>query len=350
MRLSEVPIINMGCNQSSSQLISVHINLDRAYFKEEFVARKVVPSTKISDIMHELKTMHLLDPRQASKLKFRVTYKNEKFSSSSSKTLEDIGLKDKEALQVQCRELNYERIKVHLEFCDTPNKVSAITIPKASTVASLKKRITSQGLVNKSIFHIIWNDLQLEDDKTFEFYGIENDNVLVVMQNRRKATNRTAEKTKGWKLKNSGFILEGVCQNDRCVAFKQRVSITLGMGEFNVLLEISEASRHHCPICEQAISRISSCGFINCICRITGRWSDDTLREYEEVKGAYEEFLKSENTKWKELRASVRCREEMITPTSTVSRDDSNYGSERTNSSATYENLMNRPTLSEWSD
>jgi len=343
-------IINMGCNQSSSKLISVHINLDRAYFKEEFVTRKVLPSTKISDIMHELKTMHLRDPRQASKLKFRVTYKNEKFSSSSSKTLEDIGLNDKEPLQVHCRELNYERIKVHLEFCDTPRKVSAITIPKASSVASLKKRITSQGLVNKGILHIIWNDLKLEDDKTFEFYGIGDENVLVIMQNLSKDKNRTAEKTKGWKLKNSGFILEGVCQNDRCVAFKQRVSVTLGMGEFNVLLEISQASRHNCPICEQAISRISSCGFIHCIYRIVGRCSDDTLREYEEMKGAYEEFLKSENTNWKEVRASVRCRDEMIKPSSMVSRDDSSYGSERTNSSANYENLTNRPTLSEWSD
>lgn len=331
----------MGCNQSSSKLVTVHIKLDRAFFKEELVIRKVLSSTKISEIMHEVKIMLLNDSISASKLRLHVTYKNEKFSSSTSKTLDDIGMKDKETLQVCCKELNYEKIQLSLQIC---GKIYLMNYPKSATVARLKKRITSKGLMRTKVFHIIWNDLQLENEKTFEFYGIEDKDVLIVLQNPRKITNSTAEKTKGWKLKNSGFVLEGVCQNDRCLAFKQRVSIPMGLGEFNVLMEMTEVSKHFCPMCELPIGRISSCGFIYCSYRIIGVLNDNSYREQEETKGAYEEFAKCENLNWRELRVSVRCRDDRQTTLSTVTAD-SIFGSERTSSSANYEGVVQRISL-----
>lgn len=336
----------MGCNQSSSKLVTVHIKLDQVFFKQELVIRKVMPSTKVSEIMYEVKTMLLKDSTQASKLKFRVTYRNEKFSSSSSKTLDDIGFNDKDTIQVHCRELNYQRIKLSIHICDTPDKTLLMRIPRSSTVASLKNRILSQGHLNNKIFHIIWNDLQLEDEKTFEFYGIEDNDILIVLHNPRKITSRTAEKTKGWKLKNSGFVLEGVCQNDRCVAFKQRVSIPMGLGDFNVLAEMSVVSKHHCPMCELPIGRISSCGFIYCSYRIKGVLNDDSYRDFQETKGAYEEFVKYENLNWKELKVTVGVREESSRSLTSVTREDSNFGSE-TSSSATLERVLRNDDMNE---
>lgn len=55
-----------------------------------------------------------------------------------------------------------------------------------------------------------------------------------------------------WRVKRHGFNIEGLCRNNQCSAYNQRVIINLGIGEFDfarILLE----RKNCCPECKDRI-------------------------------------------------------------------------------------------------
>lgn len=321
--------IKMGCQQSNQQIYEVYFRLPIDYFNQRSVCKRLRSSTRMTDIIKELKAYDLHDKFSPNKISLKLVYNKKVYKNFSIQTLEDIYFNDKDELTVLCKEYRVEKILMRFQSCQAPMKSTAMMVFKNATVQSIKEKLKKKGLCHTSKFHLVWYDLNLVDDHTLDFYSIGADEVLMIILNLKNIPTRRAKQAlpQAWKVKHSGLIFEGICQFDRCTAYKQRVSIVVGHGDFNMNLELAEVHKYVCPVCNTPLNKIKQFGFANCMFKCYGVLSDGSNRCIEDTKTTYEEFLKGEKLEWRELYVSVRARDDASTPDSTHESGTSTFSS-----------------------
>jgi hypothetical protein len=295
----------MGCQQSSQAYINIKIILNEEFYKAKVTTRSVQSKSTISFLLKEINSELLRDHINLNKLKIRVSYMKKLYPSTSQETLEDLNIKDKDELQILCKEMQCEKIQLGIQ---SPNssRLSLLSLYKDQTISKLKEKIRHKGVFSGN-FQLIWKDIQLDEMLTIESYNITSGDTLNIMIFDRDLTSPTKKKsTPRWKVKKTGLVLEGFCHNDRCMAFKQRVSIVLGYGEFNMVQEMTQLQKHVCPVCQVAMSRLHHFGFVNCTYKANGVLMDNTLKDMESSVHCYEEFMQGQKLNWKELRIQVK--------------------------------------------
>lgn len=295
----------MGCQQSSQAYINIKIILNDEFYKEKITARSVQSKSSISFLLKEINSELLRDHINLNKLKIRVSYMKKLYPYTSKQTLEDLNVKDKDELQILCKEMHCEKIQLGIQ---SPNssRLNLLSLYKDQTISKLKEKIRHKGVFSGT-FQLIWKDIQLDEMLTIESYNIASGDTLNIMIFDRDLTSPTKKKsTPRWKVKKAGLVLEGFCHNDRCMAFKQRVSIVLGYGEFNMVHEMTQLQKHVCPVCQVAMSRLHHFGFVNCTYKVNGVLMDNTVKEIDSTVYCYEEFMQGQKLNWKELRIHVK--------------------------------------------
>lgn len=318
----------MGCKQSYSSLLKVTFSLPKGYFVHTDSTQELRPSTQIRFIISELKKFHLKDSISPNKLEIKLLYKKYIHPQNSRKTLEEIGYSEKSSFRVICRELEEEQINLKFQCCEIPmNKVN-MTVKTRTLIGELKKQLRQKGICKAGKFHLVWQSLDLEDDRSLEDYEIENEDIVKVIINLRSVSVSTKDAPSCWKLKNSGLVLEGICMNDRCVAYKQRVSTVLGFGDFDITAECNNP-KQYCSMCCNPFRKIQNFGFVNCSIKCRAVMSDGIIQIFKENKFGYEEFPREEfksciqfNVKVSEKKYS-RCKTSKYSSSlsSTITRD-----------------------------
>lgn len=319
----------MGCQQSNQQIYEVNFRLPIDYFNEVVVCKKLRSSTRLSEIIKELKAYDLHDKYSPNKISLKIVYNKKVYKSTQNLTLEGIYYNDKDELNIICKEYRVEKILIRFQSCQASMKSTALQISKNATVRSIKEKLRHKKLINTSKFHLVWYDLDLEDEKSLDFYNIGADEVLMIILNLKNIPQRTSQQAlpQTWKVKNSGLIFEGICQSDRCTAYKQRVSVVVGYGDFNMNLELVELHKYVCPVCSTPLNKVKQFGFANCSFKCYGVLNDGSIKCIEDTKTTYEEFMKAEKVEWRELFVSVKPREDSSTPGSTHDSGTSTFSS-----------------------
>ncbi|CAF2820322.1 unnamed protein product [Rotaria sp. Silwood2] len=120
-----------------------------------------------------------------------------------------------------------------------------------------------------------------EDDKTLSDYSIGPDSMLTLTYNdftgrnpnfgvhfvdvsNKAGLKRTdwAKTAPEWRIASPGLCLEGICKNSTCKASNQKVIMSMGYTEFDVLRDPSSKTTK-CPICSKYVNP-TSCAFNNC--------------------------------------------------------------------------------------
>lgn len=283
----------MGCKQSYSSFVKVTFSLPKDYFIHTDFIQELRPSTQIRSLVQELKKFHLKDDISPNKLEIKFLYKKYIYPSNSRKTLEEISYSEKSSLRVICRELQEEQINIRFQCCEIPMNTVNMIVKTGTTIGELKEQLRRREVCKAGKFHLVWQSLDLEDDRHLEDYEIENDDTVKVIINLRSVSVGTKDAPSCWKLKNLGLVLEGICMNDRCVAYKQRVSTVLGFGEFDITAECNNP-KQYCSMCCSQFRKIQNFGFVNCSIKCRAVMQNGIIQVFRENKFNYEEYPREE--------------------------------------------------------
>jgi len=314
----------MGCKQSYTSCFKVSFTLPKDYFLSAEVTQELRPSTQIRHIIQELKRFHLKGNVSPNKLEVKLLYKKYLYPPTSRKTLEEIHYNPKLNFRVICRELEEEQINIRFQCCEIPMNTVSMILKTSMSVSELKEILRQKGVCKASKFHLVWESLDLEDDRSLEYYDIENDDTVKVIINLRSVPIGTKSAPPCWRLKNSGLVLEGICMNDRCMAYKQRVSTVLGFGDFDITAECNNP-KQICSMCCSQFRKIQTFGFVNCSIKCRAVMNDGIIQIYKEDKFGYEEFPKEDFKHC--IQLNVKVSEKKYSKSKTTSRYASSLSS-----------------------
>ena len=135
----------------------------------------------------------------------------------------------------------------------------------------------------------------LQDDKTIEYYGIEEDDVIA--SNARSIGGEVGNAAKGladptkkgpvryqtttdgpdYLTVSDGINLFGPCKNKHCIAYNKEVCSMFGFGTFDLIKDLDPDNEKcpKCPSCEFPLIKLETCGFMNCRYTYIGSKIDD---------------------------------------------------------------------------
>ncbi|CAF1198729.1 unnamed protein product [Rotaria sp. Silwood1] len=170
-----------------------------------------------------------------------------------------------------------------------------------------------------------------EDDKTLFDYRIGPDSMLTLTYSDFKGRNPTfgvhfvdvsnetglkraewAKTAPKWRIASSGLCLEGLCKNKACEANNQKVVMSMGYIEFDVLKD-PNVKTTKCPICFKFVNPIT-CAFNNCWWKYEGIKQPNESEEPEPIEStwkyadnAYHYFdeYTSGTVQWRHLRLTA---------------------------------------------
>jgi len=159
-----------------------------------------------------------------------------------------------------------------------------IRIDTKATIRDLKK------IYGHHINHFKFNGEVLMDDRTLEYYEIEDDdNILADIFSvggevgslikgftdpKKIGPIRYSTITDGpdYLTVIDGINLFGICKNKNCIAYNKEVCSPFGFGTFDLIEDLDEDSEKcpKCPSCELPLLKLETCGFMNCRFKYVG--------------------------------------------------------------------------------
>jgi len=136
----------------------------------------------------------------------------------------------------------------------------------------------------------IYNGEILKDYKTIEYYGIEDDDIIVLSDitqggevgssikgftdPKKVGPIRYSTITDGpdYLIVKDGINLFGYCKNKNCIAYKKEVCSPFGFGTFDLIKYLVPENENcpKCPSCEFPLLKLETCGFMNCRFKYVG--------------------------------------------------------------------------------
>jgi hypothetical protein len=144
-------------------------------------------------------------------------------------------------------------------------------------VWKLKEKIEDEEGISPDKQRIIFNGKQLESCKSLNYYKVESNSTLHVVQRLRGGgmiqpkfvdlskqntfiDTGFSNKAPKWRIVNKGLNIHGSCLNSSCPAYDEEVICPQEFGVFDLILDSSSTN---CPMCRFGVYP-ETCGFTNC--------------------------------------------------------------------------------------
>ncbi|OMJ66993.1 hypothetical protein SteCoe_35976 [Stentor coeruleus] len=187
-------------------------------------------------------------------------------------------------------------------------------------VKNIKDEIMKLENITIDEQRLIFNQVQLDDERTIFDYNIQNESKLSLILRLRGgggpvvfSFNEMSNQIKfgfsnnapKWRIVDFGISFIGICKNRECCAYNHEVISNAGLGVFDIKRQVGIMP---CPMCEQPIGNAKNCGFF------MAEWSFFGIDSRGvEIRGggeAYEHnyttFLDGDDEQWQVLRIAVR--------------------------------------------
>lgn len=237
----------MGCKNSKTD-INVHMSLDSRFFEDSLITCTKPINSPVQELFKEAKK-RLRNKGECFDMKLCV---GEKYIDSCSVlSLKQLGVYENSKVVIGVR-TNTIKLKVLIQS-ETPTKAS-VSMKKNKTIFDLKQKLMKS--TKSDDFIVLFRHIALPDSTLINQLNLEENEIITLLV---KSENNLVAM---WKYKTPGFLIEGLCMNSECQAYRQRVCVSRGFGHFDISNEIS--NMQDCPSCGVKLSKVSSLGVAWC--------------------------------------------------------------------------------------
>ena len=155
------------------------------------------------------------------------------------------------------------------------------------TIDTFKMRVQLMDGIPPNQQRILFNDKQLEANKTLAECGVKHGSSLLLMQELREGgisgflsnaeknfsieeTNWATKRGPKWTTVKPGLYFRGYCRNSDCEAYREWVVVNFGCNDFDLLINEEDCL---CPMCKSEVEPRRP-KFNNCYYRIGSKGSD----------------------------------------------------------------------------
>lgn len=273
----------MGCSQSLNSEVQLNLTLNTPIFKSEKVSQTVLVRTTIRDLCKQVIHQYQENEYKSHEISYKILFRGKTFTMNDCISLYDLRLEANDVIQITGHLLDTKKLELTLKIC--------YQVPKTIVCKYQKNTLIKDLLGNEHDFRIIRGNIELDPNDSLEDYEICNNSKLIVL-----VPNVSSEDVQVWKIKKNGLVLEANCMNSSCAAYKQRICLNLGLGEFDLTAELGSEHERECLNCGSVLGKISKIGFCHCIATV---WESETEEKRIEVKDYIEYSLPREKLSFK---------------------------------------------------
>ncbi|OMJ79647.1 hypothetical protein SteCoe_20265 [Stentor coeruleus] len=271
----------MGCNQSVDTDILVHVNLNSPIFNSESISVKSTVRTLFKDLCKKVILDNISSNYSPKALSYRITFKGKEYSLEDSNRIYNLRLQPNDTLTIIGIPMEIKKSNILITYFSATSRYE--TEKEVSKLALIKT------IVEKPNSKVIYGQLELEHDQKFDDYDIPSNTRLHILED-----GHNINEIQMWKIKKSGLVLEALCLNINCSAFKQRIIINIGLGEFDINAEISQDNEKQCGCCGAVLGKVCKVGYAHCVVSYTAILSDGNSKEViNKIKMYSEENMNS---------------------------------------------------------
>ena len=192
-----------------------------------------------------------------------------------------------------------------------------ISVSMNETIASAKEKYYNKVGSRQDNQWLYEGDV-LQDNQTFSDLGVEDKDIIEahtsarggadfgvlmadISNKRGLVEGKFNKNANDWNIITTGLNVSGICNNDKCRAYKRLVDCKIGLGTFDL---VRDADRIKCPICKEEMEPITCC-FSKCQYKFEGKKkingkTEFVKSEWKKVEKDYDYYdpVKSGNVKW----------------------------------------------------
>lgn len=218
------------------------------------------------------------------------------------------------------------QIPINIIISTKTGKSFEICLYETQSIINMKQEIQNIEKLPPDQQRLIYEQMQLSDEKTLSYYNIQNkSNVILALSLRGggapkgfgfngmsyEVKQKFSENAPDWRTVRPGISFSGICMNMKCEAYNDEVISNNEFGVFDINRQLGLII---CPMCEEVISYRRNCGFYMAEWKYFGIDAGGLERRgsgksYEEK---YSTFLDEDNEQWRVLRIAVWQKEEFI--------------------------------------
>ncbi|OMJ69890.1 hypothetical protein SteCoe_32260 [Stentor coeruleus] len=245
----------MGCSESLNSEVRLIVNLNTPIFKTNRIDHSAPANTSLKDFCAQIIPSNISADYRDSCKNYKVVIKEKNYSINENLSLYDLTLKENDEITIKASITEQKKVEITMKIFYPQPKEVTLNIRKDTLIRDL--------LEEHPQFRFIRSDIQLDFDEKIENYDIGNKIKLIVL-----VGDNNCEDIQKWKIKKTGLILEATCMNKNCVAYKQRICLSLGLGTFDIVNEMSGDNERYCICCKEVLGKAVKFGY--CHCEIRG--------------------------------------------------------------------------------
>jgi hypothetical protein len=241
----------MGCSQSLNSEVHLAVDLNAPIFKSTHVKHSIAVRSSLREFCKQVINLHQDNEYHNQEVLYKISVKGRTFSIDDCVSLYELRIAPEDTIKITGSVMDNKKIELTLRICCENPK----TIIQKFTRATLVKDLLNcqKGLL------FVRGDLMLDPESSLDEYNICNKSKLTVL-----VDGAPTEEIQIWKIKKTGLVLEATCMNPDCMAYKQRICLNLGLGQFEMQTELCDENERECVCCSSKLSRISRIGFCHC--------------------------------------------------------------------------------------
>ena len=192
-----------------------------------------------------------------------------------------------------------------------------ISVSMNETIASAKEKYYNK-VGSRQDNQWLYDGAVLKDNQTFSDLGVEDKDIIEahpsskgggdfgvlmadISNKRGLVEGKFSKNANDWNIITTGLNVSGICNNDKCRAYKKLVDCQIGLGTFDL---VRDADRIKCPICKEEMEP-NTCCFSKCQYKFEGKKkingkTEFVKSEWKKVEKDYEYYapVKRGTVKW----------------------------------------------------
>ena len=206
-------------------------------------------------------------------------------------------------------------INIIIKTPKTKGEGIIISVSMNETIASAKEKYYNK-VGSRQDNQWLYDGAVLKDNQTFSDLGVEDKDIIEahppasggagvlmadISNKRGLVEGKFSKNANDWNIITTGLNVSGICNNDKCRAYKKNVDCRIGLGTFDL---VRDADRIKCPICKEEMEPTTCC-FSKCQYKFEGKKkingkTEFVKSEWKKVEKDYEYYdpVKSGTVKW----------------------------------------------------